>query len=380
MIDYKKIDASLRDLVQIQSNKPIECVVYANNFLSLKRIIRQYDNVTYLPFINAFAVNLYSKDIYNLAKVGVVKNISKQSKVFTQIAVSKDIINTQSFYQKGIFGKGVTVAVIDTGIDYHLDFCLKKNRVIKFVDLINNKKKAYDDNGHGTFVSSIFGGSGISSGLKYSGIAPMCNIIAIKALEKNGETSSVNILKAMQWVFDNHKKYNIKVVCMSFGSSPIGRNDPLVLGAETLWNNGIVVVAAAGNSGPEKESIKSPGVSPKIITVGGLDDKRINDKFDENLFEIAKFSSRGPAGYFFKPDCVTSSVEITGVLLGGGYCKMSGTSVATPIIAGVVALLIEKNPDITPDQVKVRLLNNCKRIIQDRNQEGFGYLKIINLI
>lgn len=372
-----KIDKNLKDLVSLQSPKKAECIIYANNYIMLQKQLEKINLAfTPLPFIKAFAVNLDGKDVYKLAKASIVNFILKESKVFTQVNVSKEILNVESFYENNNYGAGATVAIIDTGISPHVDFCLVNNRIIKFVDLVNNQEEPYDDNGHGTFVASILAGSGVGSGKKFSGVAPKCNIISIKALEKNGETSASNILKGMQWVFDNRKKYNISVVCMSFGSTPIGRNDPLLIGAEVLWNSGIVVVAAAGNSGPERETIKSPGISPKIITVGGLNDNRVNDNFDAKNFEVANFSSRGPAGYFFKPDCIAPAVDITGASNKGGYCKMSGTSVATPMVAGVAALFVAQNPQISPDQVKVKLLNTCKKITNDRNQEGSGWINI----
>ena len=251
--------------------------------------------------------------------------------------------------------------------------------------MINDKKTPYDDNGHGTFVASIACGNGLAGAKQFSGISPKTKIVSIKALEANGETGAYKILEAMQWISDNYKKYNIRVVCMSFGASPIGKNDPLIVGAESLWNMGIVVVAAAGNSGPENHTIKAPGYSSKIITVGGLDDKRDEDNnFDASNFQIANFSSRGPAGIYFKPDLIAPAVNITGACFnkdsGTFYVKMSGTSVATPMIAGICCLICSKYPNITPDQLKVRLLRTCKAISKNKNEEGFGLPTLKNFL
>ena len=129
----------------------------------------------------------------------------------------------------------------------------------------------------------------------------------------------------------------------------------------------------------KSETIKSPGFSNKIITVGGLDDKRINQEFNFNNFEIASFSSRGPAGYFYKPDLVAPAVNIIGASCDKNfYTKMSGTSVATPMIAGICCLILSKYPYLTPDQLKVRLLNNCKCITGNKNLEGFGVANFDN--
>ena len=179
----------------------------------------------------------------------------------------------------------------------------------------------------------------------------------------------------MQWIYENKDKFNIKVVCMSFGSQPLDVNDPLMLGAEALWNEGIVVVAAAGNSGPQKSSIKSPGISGKIITVGALDDGRNNESNNSKNYKTASFSSRGPAYNFYKPDCLAPGVDIICASNKDDfYTKMSGTSVSAPIVAGSVALLLEKNPNLTPNQVKSKIMRSCQKIEFDRNSEGLGLI------
>jgi len=358
------------------TNKKTDCIIYAYDFFRLKNQLKK-QSIDFLeyPFINAFGVKLSNTQIVKFAKQSVVSFITKQTKVSAQIDVSKNILGIENFYNKNIYGEDVTIAIIDTGISPHLDFLVPFNRVVKFVDLINNKTNMYDDNGHGTFVASIACGCGTISGNKNRGIAYKTKIISIKALEENGETGAFKILEAMQWVYNNKDKYNIKVVCMSFGSSPLEKNDPLVIGAESLWNIGIVVVAAAGNSGPENQTIKSPGYSSKIITVGGLNDNRDSfGNYKREDFEIASFSSRGPAGYFFKPDVIAPAVNITGASnkKDSFYTVMSGTSVATPMIAGVCCLILSKYPQLSPDQLKIRLLRNCKQITNNKNFEGFG--------
>ena len=378
MINLNKIDKSLLDSVRSMESKSseINCLVFSDykNIFSLE-FYNNFKIIQKFPFINAFSIVATPKTIINLTNNKSVKYISSQTKVSTMINVSKKIMGTDYFYNQGIYGDNITIAVIDTGIKPHLDFTMPTNRIIKFIDLVNYNILPYDDNGHGTFVAGIAGGNGIVSNYKYSGIAPKCNILSIKTLDENGETGAVKILEAMQWVYDNKERYNIAVVCMSFGSEPIGRNDPLKVGAEALWSKGIVVVAAAGNSGPSEGSIKSPGISTKIITVGGLDDHRnVKDEFNKNKFTIADFSSRGPAYNFYKPDLVTPAVDIISLSIGDKfYTKMSGTSVATPMVAGLCALIKEKYNKFTPDHIKSYILRNCNPIINNRNFEGFGY-------
>lgn len=383
----EKICPELLKLVEIQGeNKAHDCIVFSRNLRGLCGMLKA-ENLSFhaYPFMNAVAVKLTSPKVVELAKQNVTTYISREAKVFAQVDVARKILDVDAFHDTGIFGEGVTVCVIDTGINPHLDFCVPKNRIIKFVDLVGGGENPYDDNGHGTFVAGVLGGSGLASGGKFKGVAPRCNIISVKALEANGETGAYKILEAMQWVADNKNRYNIRVVCMSFGSNPLGKADPLVVGAEALWDMGITVVAAAGNSGPEASTIKSPGYSPRIITVGGLDDGR-NENGEYNLesFSIANFSSRGPAGNFYKPDLIAPAVNISGTVFDETgkvfYQKMSGTSVATPIVAGVCALILSVNKNLTPNAVKQILLQSCGALTGNKNLEGSGLPNLKNLI
>lgn len=230
----QKIDKKLLNFVAMsQSECTIECIVYytdKNKLLDFfkknkVRILKKFS------IINAYAVCFNSNKIFQTAKQSFVSYISSVTDVKTLIDVSKKIINVDD---TNLSGKGVTIAFIDTGINSHLDFKLGENRIIKFCDFVNDCQTNYDDNGHGTFVAGVACGSGIESGKKYSGIAPMANIVSLKALNEKGEATAVTILDAMQWLYENHKQYGIKIVCMSFGSEPLGINDPIMKGAEML--------------------------------------------------------------------------------------------------------------------------------------------------
>lgn len=369
-----KIDKTLLQMVSLmQEEKRIECIVKANDYQRLKRIILQ-KNIKILNeylFINSFRILATRKQIESFSRMSQVKFISTVSKADALMYISKQILGVET---APLTGKGIGAAFIDTGIYEHADFVLGNKRIKFFKDFINEKQKCYDDNGHGTFVAGVCSGNGALSCGRYSGIAPGANIISLKALNAMGEASADKILSAMEWVFDNHRKFNIRVVCMSFGSEPLGYNDPIMAGAEALWREGVVVVAAAGNSGPEFQTIKSPGVSNQIITVGGFDDNRLDeDSFDPKLFEIADFSSRGPAFKRFKPDIIAPSVDIVSCGRDKPYITLSGTSVATPMIAGLSLLLLEKEPSLMPNDIKRHLLMRCHKVAFNRNLEGFGY-------
>lgn len=371
-----KIDATLAFMVQtLGGEKKWECIVHAHDFNRTKNVLihKKIEILDEYLFINAFRVWLTKEQLAYLSRITQVRFISSLSKATALMNVAKRILEVEDV---GLTGLGQGIAFIDTGIKRHCDFCLGEERIVFFKDFINDREKLYDDNGHGTFVAGVCSGNGALSAGKYCGIAPKSKIISLKALDKNGEASADKILKAMEWVYDNHRLYNINVVCMSFGSEPLGINDPIMSGAESLWKEGVTVVAAAGNSGPEYHTIKSPGVSSQIITVGGFDDNRNEEQFDEHFFEVADFSSRGPAFKRFKPDLIAPAVDIISCGTKKAYSRLSGTSVATPMIAGLCSLLYEKYPSLSPNDVK-RILRSCaKQICFNRNLEGLGFPKM----
>lgn len=375
-----KIDRNLLNNISVLSNHiKTPCFIYYKD-LNMIRLLLARKKIHILNeylFINAVFAYASRSDIFSLSVAPEVEFISSLSTACCLMKVSRDILESDKIK---LTGKGVNVAFIDTGIAPHCDFCLAENRIKFFKDFVGGGIQPYDDNGHGTFVCGVCSGGGYLSAFKYAGIAPKSNLFVLKALNSNGEATANKILDAMEWVYDNHEKENIKVVCMSFGSEPIGINDPIMLGANALWEDGVVVVAAAGNSGPDNSTIKSPGISPNIITVGGFDDNRFdNDTFNKNYFEMAQFSSRGPALRHYKPDLIAPSVDIISCGRNEIYTTLSGTSVATPMIAGIVALMFEKEPNLLPATVKRKLLQSCNTIGFDINSEGYGVPKLTKI-
>lgn len=379
-MNINKIDKRLLEKIAVlNSERKIPCFVFSKDFKRTKQVLKEkgiHILDEYL-FINSLFCKASQKEILNLSNVKVVDYISSLSVANSLMYVSKRILSLDAL---NLYGEGIGVAFIDTGVTPHCDFLIGQNRICGFVDFVNGKQQEYDDNGHGTFVCGVCSGSGCLSNFRYSGIAPKTNIFALKALDGKGEASANKILDAMQWVYENHKEKNIKVVCMSFGSEPLGKSDPIMLGAEALWNEGVVVVAAAGNSGPEYQTIKSPGISSKIITVGGIDDNRYDSKsFNRKYFEIADFSSRGPAFRHVKPDIVAPSVDIISCGIKNPYTILSGTSVATPMVAGICCLLLEKYPDSSPNKIKTLLLKSCQPMGFEMNSEGYGIPNMKNI-
>ena len=341
-----------------------------------------------LPLIDCYCIEVPYSKLTDIAALRHVKYLGADVSVKSQMDIASQEVKARIINNSGYTGKGVGIAIIDTGLYPHRDFIKPKNRIKAFKDFVNNKELPYDDNGHGSFVAGVAAGSGYVSRGKYQGIAPGADIIAVKALDKKGSGHTSDILAGLQWVADHHEEYNIRVLSLSLGTEAkrISGIDAMVLAVNALWDRGITVVAAAGNSGPKSGTITSPGVSSKIITVGAADDRRTVDISDD---VIADFSSRGPVNNRIKPDVVAPGVNVVSVksdteyqsgqrlrALASPYTTMSGTSVATPIVAGSAALLLEKNPSWTPDEIKEALMNNAISIDGDPNSEGKG---IINL-
>ena len=377
---YSKIDENLIDKICVlnKTKKEVLCIVWLKNRYDLEKfynIIDEENILKYYLFLNAVAIKIDKQNLFKIAKFDFIIYISSVQKASVFMHNSRAFLNIDSLHKKGICGEGVCVAIIDTGCFSHLDFMLRKNRIKKFVDFINNKKTLYDDNGHGTFVAGVLAGSGLVFNGKYKGIAPDCELIILKALDHNGETKALTILNAMEWILNNKEKYNIKIVCMSFGSSPLSENDPLIESAKILWENGICVVCAGGNDGPNKSSIKSPGACPNVITVGSLDKLT-----DFKNVTVAPFSSRGPIFDYIKPDLLAPGVDIISTSNDLNFYKvMSGTSVSTPFVAGVCALILQKNKNITPNEIKSILIKNANFVCEDKNACGSGFLNVYNI-
>lgn len=271
-------------------------------------------------------------------------------------------------YKRKYTGKGIGVAVLDTGIFPHIDF---GRRILAFCDFTEGKSGPYDDNGHGTHVSGILGGDGTASQGRYKGAAPGCGIVALKVLDRFGNGSREDVLQAFQWIEDFGKIYNIRIVNISVGTTSRSMNEQtdLLAGVEQLWDKGFTVVAAAGNQGPGDGTVTAPGSSRKIITVGSSD----------LLTGRTAISGRGPTfECVCKPDLVAPGNHVLACTPGAdnGYGVKSGTSMSTPLVAGAAALMLEKNPELTNVQIKMKLKESARDMGLPKNQQGWGELDL----
>jgi Subtilisin-like serine proteases len=279
----------------------------------------------------------------------------------------------------GFTGKDVTVAVIDTGIFPHPDLIYPESRIVAWHDLVNDRSTPYDDNGHGTHVSGIIAGNGSASRGKYVGMASEAKLVGVKALNKDGEGNTSDVISALEWCMDNQKTYNIRAINLSLGSAAqeSAREDPLCRAVSAAWASGIVVCVAAGNDGPNVRTINTPGITANAITVGNLDDKGTEDLSDD---VISDSSSRGPTiDNSTKPDLLAPGTNITSLRAGGGYRSLSGTSMATPMVTGAVAQILQKSPNFKPDQVKTMLQRNARNMGMQSTFMGSGALAIAGI-
>lgn len=278
-----------------------------------------------------------------------------------------------------VTGKGIGVAILDTGIFPHEDF---GHRITAFADMVKGEQTPYDDNGHGTHISAIIGGSGAASDGKYSGVAPECNLIVVKVLDRKGNGYASDVLAGLRWIRERRESLGIRIVNISVGSvskKGMGENSALVKGVNAAWDDGLVVVVAAGNNGPGNRTITTPGISRKVITVGCSDDyKEVNVMGNK----MVDYSGRGPTyACICKPELVAPGSGIVSCSnIPGKYALKSGTSMSTPLVSGAIALLLEKYPDMSNRDVKLLLRERCVDLGMPRNQQGWGMLDVTRLL
>jgi serine protease AprX len=348
-----------------------------------------------LELINGKVVELPNGQLKKLADYPGVERIIYDRPIageLNRVAVTVGARAVQQTY--GYRGAGIGVAVIDSGItSWHADLSYQgssslvktKNgqRVAAFVDFVNGRTTPYDDNGHGTHVAGIVAGNGFDTLGARAGIAPDAHLVSLKVLDQNGGGVISNVIAALDWVLKNRTTYNIRVINLSVGAAVTEsyKTDPLTLAAKRAVDAGVVVVTAAGNLGKNRQgetqygAIAAPGNAPWVLTVGASSHEGTVSRADDI---VAGFSSRGPSAVDFeaKPDIVAPGVGTASLsdplslmyatkassLLGGSfwvnyqpYLSLSGTSMAAPVVAGSVALMLQANPSLTPNLVKAIL-------------------------
>jgi serine protease AprX len=334
-----------------------------------------------LWIVNGVAADIPAGELAALAAEPGVTHVSEDGAVQVQDATPSPLHSASAVYSKavgadrlwteGIDGEGVTVAVVDTGVAKVADL---SGRVIGGVDFSGGDNPYKDEFGHGTFVAGLIAGNGASSNGAYKGVAPKAKIVSIKIAGADGASDVSHVLAAMQWAVSFRGDYGIRVLNLSLGTDSTQSYylSPLNAAVERAWDNGIVVTVSSSNNGPGAGTVSKPGDDPLVITVGASDDKGTPGQGDDVM---AGFSGQGPtaADGLTKPDLVApgrsvislrapgSAIDAAypGSRVGSAYFKGSGTSFSTAVTSGAAALLLEREPGLTPNQVKARLLGSA---------------------
>lgn len=292
-------------------------------------------------------------------------------------------VGCSDFIQRDIATEEVAVAILDTGIGIHPDF---DSRVVAFTDFVSGRQGIYDDSGHGTHVAGCVGGDGYASRGLYRGMAPTCRLCIGKVLDHNGEGSIDSMQRGLVWVIQNRIRYQIRVLNVSLGVGTSGEKErmgELIDLLDEIWEQGIVVVCAAGNNGPREGTISPLGSSRRVITVGCHEGGYFGKRKD--LCE--NYSGRGSQNMLYrKPDVVAPGTDIISCNVQcrgnnrngyrNAYVKKSGTSMATPVVSGASALFLQKYPYMNNEQVKRKMIYGARDMGDSWSKQGWGMLNL----
>jgi serine protease AprX len=307
--------------------------------------------------------NDQSQDDDQQSTSGTTIDTSRLTNVYNRAVRAVDLWNEAPGYYQG---QGISVAIVDSGILKTSDL---GHRIKAKANFNSSAHSSNDGYGHGTFVAGLVAGDGTQSQGTYIGIAPKSNVLNVRVSDDQGVSLESDVVHGLQWVYDNKARYNIRVVNLSLNSTTVQsyNTSPLDAACEVLWFHGITVVVSAGNSG--SLNIFAPANDPFVITVGATNDMGTASLADD---VVATYSSYGiTESGFSKPDLVAPGTNLVSLLpnnnrltisqqhpanrVNSSYFRMSGTSMAAPLVSGAAALLIQSNPNLTPDQVKNRL-------------------------
>ncbi|HYL77215.1 MAG TPA: S8 family peptidase, partial [Bryobacteraceae bacterium] len=395
------------DLARSTSSDPVEVIVQfkthpagdtMRRVSSFGKVRRRYKSIPAVHMVVPASM------IETIASNPQVAYVSPNRTTTNFLDITTRSVNANWFWPAGLDGTGVGVAVIDSGVSNKLDLWTadrSHSRVVYSQSFVPGLG-ATDQYGHGTHVAGIVGANGASStgpdfSRTFKGVAPNANIINLRVLDANGSGRESEVIAAIDQAIALKNTYNIRVINLSLGH-PVFESfnlDPLCQAVEAAWKAGITVVVAAGNMGRDNSlgtdgyaTITSPGNDPYVITVGAMNANYTAWRGDD---KIASYSSKGPSAvdHIVKPDIVAPGNGVVSLLASpdctlatkypdtlisnasyesnatmgnsGDYLKLSGTSMATPVVSAAVALLLQKDPALTPDQVKARLMKTAAK-------------------
>jgi len=381
-------------------------IISAKDHAKLTEILTAHNiNITHqLPIIDAVAVDLTESELTSISALIPIKasinhkvvladkGWRKGQRRWQPNSVVPEFIGATSAHQNYNFGDGVTIGFLDTGLDQLSGLSTDlygKDKAWGTYDAINNTVHNYDDeaNGHGTHVASVAGNSDYDINGRIYGVAPNAAILGIKAFDHEGKATYADVIRGIDWALQVKDQVNLRILNMSFSGAVRSNywDDPLNQAVMKAWQAGLVVIASAGNTGPDPMTIGVPGNVPYIITVGAVTDSYTST--DSGDDKIATFSAAGPTVEgFVKPEIVAPGGHLSGLMSfdsalvvehpefhdGGRYFEMSGTSQAAAVVSGVVALMLTENPALTPDEVKCRLMDSAKTAYSDNGSIAYS--------
>ncbi|WP_259364763.1 MULTISPECIES: S8 family peptidase [unclassified Colwellia] len=401
-------------LIHTTINKNVDAqkqsyIISSNNYqlLQTELVTLNVQPTHQLTIINAVAVSLNIEQLAQLhaqLDIQVTQNHHVEmsggnawgKRKWQPKSVVNDLIEASAAHSAYNFGDGVTIGFLDTGLDQlegtssGLSTDLYgRDKFWGTYDAVNNNISNYsnEESGHGTHVASIAGNADYDAYGKVYGVAPNAALVGIKAFDAEGKATYADVIRGIDWALQVKDQINLKVLNMSF-SGPARSyywEDPLNQAVMKAWQAGIVVVASAGNSGPDPMTIGVPGNVPYIITVGAMTDNYTADYAADD--KVATFSAAGPTVEgFVKPEIVAPGGHLTGLMAfdtqivqehpefhdGGRYFEMSGTSQAAGVVSGVVALMLTQDPTLTPDEVKCRLMDSAHAAFDNNDELAYS--------
>ena len=287
-----------------------------------------------------------------------------------------DLVGADLVWAEGVTGEGVAVAVVDTGLSNHPGLLNKVQgvplkRIAGWVDFVEGSNSPRDPHGHGTHIAGIIANAQEGLDGEWNGVAPGVRLVGVRVLDEFGYSDYAKVIQGIQWVIENKDEHNIRVLNLSLVSNAEVPYwfDPLNEAVMQAWASGITVVVAAGNGGAQPMTIGVPGNNPYVITVGAFTDNHTPEDWSDDF--LTPFSAAGPTlDAFTKPDLLAPGAHMVSTIdkhsalaeqhpdsmLPKKYFWMAGTSQAAAVVSGLAALTLAENPDLTPDEVKYRLM------------------------
>jgi serine protease AprX len=384
----KVFDDLARELIGIDAGDVVSVIVRLNDKLtraraaSIEQSVGTLRHDAWLPIIDGFAATVSRSQVAALASLDAVRSVEKNGTVhaLNNSAQASFGVTQARLHQPTLDGDrngnanqyvpdDVVVAVIDTGIDAaHPQ--LDEGKVVSFVNCQQpvsgtcTSTTAIDDNDHGTHVAGTIAGDG-DNDVNYKGVAPAAGLVGIKVLDSDGTGTQAETSAGIQWAVDNRALHGIDVINLSLGSSGCNPGTDAAAAAANAAAGALVVVVAAGNEGPDTCTVGSPGSAQGVITVGAMADPGVTlgpRREEVPGFNQVYFSSRGPTlDGRTKPDISAPGAQITSADAesGGAYQTFSGTSMATPFVAGVAALMLDHQISLTNAAIKTTLMSTA---------------------